>query len=432
MTDERLKEYLSLAAVQDFRAVMDTPCAGEAESCSLPCRHWQKKILADPRRWCRERQKPVWMRAARRAACFLLAGAAAFGTLLAASPTARAAVTQWFRTVFAEHAVFYQGSDAAPAEPARQTELKDEDGSVIGTVTEVGNMIVTEYDDPPEDWGGPEDDREAAAPDTAFSASSEPTDAAEDEYTIVLDPKRSRSDSETFDTPPQYAPTWLPEGFRLSRIDGGNSYLDGNQVCAWLYEEPTGFLHFFADQSSAFSLAFMDLTEDMRQSAAVNGRPADFYDGENRQYLFWDNGSAFFRLETLSSRRFEKETLIKIAESVQKVTLPHTYSMKWMPEGSRLMVGDTRLPGGSYEQLADGRDFYFTFLYSNGMAGPHSAEGSDPEPVAVNGCSGAYYAAAGPLDEYSGYTRRTYGDDAVKYYYKPRYTAAVNGRMPRA
>ena len=33
--------------------------------------------------------------------------------------------------------------------------------------------------------------------------------------------------------------------------------------------------------------------------------------------------------------------------------------------------------------------------------------------------------AAGPLDEYSGYTRRTYGDDAVKYYYKPRYTAAV-------
>lgn len=33
--------------------------------------------------------------------------------------------------------------------------------------------------------------------------------------------------------------------------------------------------------------------------------------------------------------------------------------------------------------------------------------------------------AAGPLDEYSGYTRRTYDDDAVKYYYKPRYTAAV-------
>ncbi|WP_295857525.1 hypothetical protein [uncultured Oscillibacter sp.] len=297
MTDERLKEYLSLAAVQDFRAVMDTPCAGEAESCSLPCRHWQKKMLADPRRWCRERQKPVWMRAARRAACFLLAGAAAFGTLLAASPTTRAAVAQWFRTVFAEHAVFYQGPDAAPAEPARQTELKDEDGSVIGTVTEVGNMIVTEYDDPPEDWGGPEDDREAAAPDTAFSASPEPTDAAEDEYTIVLDPKRSRSDSETFDTPPQYAPTWLPEGFRLSRINGGNSYLDGNQACAWLYEEPTGFLHFFANQSSAFSLAFMDLTEDMRQSAAVT----------------WTNAEGV----TFTIRgAFEKDVLLKMAESV--------------------------------------------------------------------------------------------------------------------
>lgn len=38
--------------------------------------------------------------------------------------------------------------------------------------------------------------------------------------------------------------------------------------------------------------------------------------------------------------------------------------------------------------------------------------------------------AAGPLDEYSGYTRRTYGDDVVKYYYKPRYTAAVTWADP--
>ena len=50
-----------------------------------------------------------------------------------------------------------------------------------------------------------------------------------------------------------------------------------------------------------------------------------------------------------------------------------------------------------------------TFLYSNSIAGPHLAGGAASEPVTVNGCSGMYYAVAGSLDEYSGYTENDRG-----------------------
>ena len=106
MTNEQLKEYFSLAAVQDLREIMDTPYDGEADGNSLPYRRRQKKMLADPRKWCRERQRPVWKRVARQAACFLLVGAIAFGTLMAVSPTARAAVIHFIKEVLQNEVVY--------------------------------------------------------------------------------------------------------------------------------------------------------------------------------------------------------------------------------------------------------------------------------------------------------------------------------------
>ena len=106
MTDAMLKEYLSQAAIQDFREIMDTPYAGEAEGNSLFYRHQQKKMLKDPRKWYRERRKPVWKRMAQRAACFFLILLLGLGSAMAVSPTVRAAVVNFIKEVFQDQVIY--------------------------------------------------------------------------------------------------------------------------------------------------------------------------------------------------------------------------------------------------------------------------------------------------------------------------------------
>mgnify|MGYP000014186409 FL=1 len=97
---------------REFDALL---AAALAEACWQECRQdweaeeeaafspaylsWRAALLADPFAWARRRLRPVWLRAVRAAACVVLALAVALGSLMAVSPTVRAAVLRWLREI---------------------------------------------------------------------------------------------------------------------------------------------------------------------------------------------------------------------------------------------------------------------------------------------------------------------------------------------
>ena len=83
------------------RALMEANTLDAEEVFAPPGRsaHYQReqlRLCASPFGWARRQAKPLWKRMLRGAACFLLIGTLLFGTLMAASPTTRAAVARWF------------------------------------------------------------------------------------------------------------------------------------------------------------------------------------------------------------------------------------------------------------------------------------------------------------------------------------------------
>lgn len=86
-----------------------------------------RHMLADPPAWARKRARPMWKRAAQRAAAVLLFVSVGFGSLLAASPTVRAALLQWVTEWYETHITYrYTGEDMAGPMPRYEiTELPE-------------------------------------------------------------------------------------------------------------------------------------------------------------------------------------------------------------------------------------------------------------------------------------------------------------------
>ena len=70
-------------------------------------------MLKDPLRWAKDRSKPVWKKVGQRAAVILLVVTISFGSVMAVSPTARAAVLRWI-TEWYETYVSYRYTQEAP------------------------------------------------------------------------------------------------------------------------------------------------------------------------------------------------------------------------------------------------------------------------------------------------------------------------------
>ena len=92
--DILLRRSLLDAEKADWKETMDTAPPAEP---SLRQRRRMGALLANPEGYARRAARPVWKRAVRTAACFLLACILGFGALLAANPTARADFAQWVR-----------------------------------------------------------------------------------------------------------------------------------------------------------------------------------------------------------------------------------------------------------------------------------------------------------------------------------------------
>lgn len=86
-----------------------------------------RRMLADPLAWTRKREKPIWKRAVQQVAAILLILSVGFGSLLAISPTVRAAFLQWITEWYETHVTYrYAGTDMAGAMPQYEiTELPE-------------------------------------------------------------------------------------------------------------------------------------------------------------------------------------------------------------------------------------------------------------------------------------------------------------------
>ena len=79
-----------------------------------PTHHYQRQIaamLSDPLKWAQKRARgPLWKNVAQKAAVILLVFSLSLGSLMAVSPTVRAAVVRWVTEWYETHIVYrYSG-----------------------------------------------------------------------------------------------------------------------------------------------------------------------------------------------------------------------------------------------------------------------------------------------------------------------------------
>lgn len=128
MTDQELDTLMQRVLLDSLKldweenAKPQTPFAASSRY-----RREVRRMLADPLAWARKRGKPIWKRAAQQVAAVLLILSVGFGSLLAISPTVRAAFLQWITEWYETHITYrYTGPDMAGAMPQYEiTELPE-------------------------------------------------------------------------------------------------------------------------------------------------------------------------------------------------------------------------------------------------------------------------------------------------------------------
>ena len=92
-----------------------------------PTHHYQRQIaamLSDPLKWAQKRARPLWKNVAQKIAVILLVFSLSLGSLMAVSPTVRAAVVRWVTEWYETHIVYrYSGEQITGEMP--QYEITD-------------------------------------------------------------------------------------------------------------------------------------------------------------------------------------------------------------------------------------------------------------------------------------------------------------------
>ena len=97
MTDNEL-DSMMLQILLDAIALDEERCEDKIPfEPSLKYQHQTALMLKDPIRWEKNRSRPVWKKYGQRVAAILLVAFISLGSVMVASPTARAMVLQWFR-----------------------------------------------------------------------------------------------------------------------------------------------------------------------------------------------------------------------------------------------------------------------------------------------------------------------------------------------
>lgn len=119
MTDSEVDTLMQRVLLDSLR--LDWEKNVEPKPAFLPSARYKRQVvrmLADPLAWEHKRTIPIWKKIARQIAVVLLIISIGFGSLLAVSPTVRAAFLQWITEWYETHITYrYTGADMAGAMP---------------------------------------------------------------------------------------------------------------------------------------------------------------------------------------------------------------------------------------------------------------------------------------------------------------------------
>lgn len=107
MTDQELDTLMRRVLLDSLK--LDTESTASGELAFEPTPRYQRQMAAmlkDPLKWGRRRARPLWKNVAQKAAVILLVFSLSLGSLMAVSPTVRAAVVRWVTEWYETHVVY--------------------------------------------------------------------------------------------------------------------------------------------------------------------------------------------------------------------------------------------------------------------------------------------------------------------------------------
>ena len=119
MTDQELDTLMRRVLLDSLK--LDAESTASGELAFEPTARYQRQMAAmvkDPLKWERRRARPLWKNVAQKAAVILLVFSLSLGSLMAVSPTVRAAVVRWVTEWYETHIVYrYSGEDISGEMP---------------------------------------------------------------------------------------------------------------------------------------------------------------------------------------------------------------------------------------------------------------------------------------------------------------------------
>ena len=107
MTDQELDTLMRRVLLDSLK--LDAESAASGELVFEPTPRYQRQMaemVKDPLKWGRRRARPLWKNVAQKAAVILLVFSLGLGSLMAVSPTVRAAVVRWVTEWYETHVVY--------------------------------------------------------------------------------------------------------------------------------------------------------------------------------------------------------------------------------------------------------------------------------------------------------------------------------------
>ena len=147
MTDQELDTLMRRVLLDSLK--LDAESTASGELVFEPTPRYQRQMAAmvkDPLKWERRRARPLWKNVAQKIAVILLVFSLSLGSLMAVSPTVRAAVVRWVTEWYETHIVYrYSGEDISGEMPHYEISgLPQDYTEIIRDVYEASASVVYE------------------------------------------------------------------------------------------------------------------------------------------------------------------------------------------------------------------------------------------------------------------------------------------------
>ena len=147
MTDQELDTLMRRVLLDSLK--LDAESTASGELAFEPTARYQRQIaamLSDPLKWAQKRARPLWKNVAQKIAVILLVFSLSLGSLMAVSPTVRAAVVRWVTEWYETHIVYrYSGEDISGEMPQYEISgLPQDYTEIIRDVYEASVSVVYE------------------------------------------------------------------------------------------------------------------------------------------------------------------------------------------------------------------------------------------------------------------------------------------------